>query len=149
MDPNEYQIQQNELNIEVDACLGEIFGAANLDMSPHQRPLLHIGLASHLRHRKSYDALVPNQASTLVKLLPHNSPLRTIPLFTCSRVGALAKYVLIAMPWEDHYCSFKQPTGIPPHSLLLGYMDQIVRAVEQAPQLTGISKGVALVSKGA
>ena len=46
-------------------------------------------------------------------------------LLTCSRVVALAKYVSIAMPCADHYCYFKQPTtptGIPPHSLLLGYV---------------------------
>ena len=60
MDPDEYQRQQNDLNTKVDACIEEIFGAENLDRSPHQRLLLRIGLASHLRHRKSYDRLVPS-----------------------------------------------------------------------------------------
>ena len=37
MDPNEYLRQQNDLNTEVNACIDEIFCAANLDRSPHQR----------------------------------------------------------------------------------------------------------------
>ena len=183
MDPNEYLRQQNDLNTEVDACIDEIFGAANLDRSPHQRLFLRIGLASHLRHRKSYDMLVPGQVTTRVKLLPDDSPINRTPLFTCSRVTALSKYVSIAMPWENRCCYFKQPTGIPPHSLLLGYirglkdsfggfvqsfnelpskveemldaratrggltLDQIIRAVEQAPQLSGMSKDVAHIKQ--
>ena len=164
----------------MDACIGENFGAENLASSSQQRSLLRIGLASHLWHQKSYDKLVPSQdPSTLVKLLPNNSPLRRTALFTCSRVTALSKYVLIEMPWEDRFRYFQQPTGIPPHSLLLGYfrglklpfgklgqkldelpikfgemldeqgtrggltLDHIVRAVEQALQLSGISKDVA------
>ena len=99
MGEDEYQRQQHDLNTEVDACIEEIFGAENLDRSPHHRLLLRIGLASHLRHRKSCDGLVPSRAtSTLVKLLPDKSPLRRTPLFTCSRIVALSEYVSIAMP---------------------------------------------------
>ena len=126
MGPDEYQRQQHDLNTEVDACLEQIFGA---ERSPHHRLLLRIGLASHLWHRNSYDGIVPSRAtSTLVKLLPDKSPLRRTPLFTCSRILALSEYVSIAMPWENHYRYFKQPTGIPPHSLLLGY----VRGLKQS-----------------
>ena len=179
VDHDEYLRQQNELNIKVDARIDKKFGAENLARSSHQQSLLRIGLASHLRHQKSYYKRVPSQdPSTFVKLLPDNSPLRRTALFTCSRVTALSKYVSIAMPWEDRFRYFKQPTGIPPHSLLLGHfwglkpsfekpgqklnelpiksgemlderdthggltLDQIVQAVEQAPQLSGISKDV-------
>jgi hypothetical protein len=58
----------------------------------------------------------------LVKLLPDNSPLRNTPLFSYPRVSALTKGVTFTMPIEDKCRYFKQPTGIPLHTLLLGYI---------------------------
>ena len=180
VEQDEYNERQATLDNEVDKALESIFGVEHLEKSPHLRPLLRKGLLSHLHHRKSYDdsILIRDRDGSLpVKLLPKNSPLRATALFTNPRVEAMRKYTTIAMPWEEDKCRyFKQPTGIPPHSLLLGYvrglkdsfealpskleamldrrkassglaLDQIVRAVEEAPQMSAMLNDIASIKR--
>ena len=76
MDPDEYQRQQHDLNIEVDACIEEIFGAENLGRSPHQRLLLRIGLPAIFgtgSHMIGLSLAEPH--SHLLSCFPTNHPL--------------------------------------------------------------------------
>lgn len=164
---NDRRLRQAEVDRQVDVALESIFGAENLQRFPQIRPLLRIGLACHLFHREAYDKLL-DPRNPRSKLLPDFSPFRSTPLFTIPSIAALKEHAAIAMPWEGKSKYFKQPTGLPPHSILHAYMremkeliidvpqkienmlnrrqmngplslDQIVRAVENGPRMSAIA----------
>ena len=119
------------VNDEVNLVLDLIFGAENLSKYPTIRPLLRIGLASHLHH---YDSLArPVYHSQQRPTLPQNSVLRNIALFTNPRVLALKEHVRIAMPWDDHYKYFKKASGLPPHVLIFAQIQGVHKDVHAIP----------------
>ena len=129
------------------------------------------------RHRQVYDTKICNKSGALVELSPPDSPLRKTPLFTNPRVSDLRQYATVAMPWEgDKISYFSQPSGIPPHTLLLGYIrglkecfdelpskieamldtrdrrgglsiDQIIRAVGESPKIVTMSDDMATIKQ--
>ena len=100
-----------------------------------------------------------------------NFPVSYTRVFSYLCVSALTKFVTISMPWEDKCRYFKQPTGIPPHAILPGYIrglktsfeamparieammdkcdyrgglliDKVIRAVREPPQLSAMSNDI-------
>jgi hypothetical protein len=102
---------QARVNDNVELVLYSIFGEERIQNFQSFVPLLRVGLASHLMHRKYYE-----------EHLPDNAILKTTPLFTNPLVLEIKKFVHIAMPWEDKYKYFQPATGLPPHIIISAYM---------------------------